>query len=245
MLHRFPVLTLALLFLVLLGAARLPGPALATTLMDKEFTCALCGKTFTDKVLGSTNVVERDAEFRPYARGLEPLPYFIHACPHCGFTDGDHRLKLSDQEQAEIKKFLAAYGQQHSLSQLSPGEKYEIFARTQEIRRLPPLTIALQYRYAAWMADDAGQAAAARDCREQAIRLLSLALENQQVPAKEVPVVTYLVGELHRRLGDFPVALNWFGRVQDPDPPLAKILAQQQGLAQKKDAAKAMLPPLK
>ena len=243
--NRFPRLTLALLFLALLVTPLLSGQAAATTLRDKEFTCALCGKTFQDKVLSSTNVKERDAELRPYAMGLQPLPFFVHACSHCGFTDGDHHLKLSDQEKAEITKFLTGYCQKHQCTKLTPAEKYEVYARTMEIRRQPPLTIALQYRYAAWMADDAGDAAAARTFREQAIRLMSQALENSQVPAKEGPAVTYLVGELHRRLGDFAAALNWFARVQDPDPQLAKILAQQKEKALKKDSAKAMLPPLK
>jgi len=242
---RCPRLTLALIFVALLVTPLLSHQAAATTLRDKEFTCALCGKTFPDKVLGSTNVKERDTELRPYAMGLQPQPYFIHACPHCGFTDGDHHLKLSDQERAEIRKFLAAYCQQHRCGQLSPVEKYEVYARTLEIRRLPPLTVASQYRHAAWMADDAGDAAAARTFREKAIQLMSQALENSQVAAKEVPVVTYLVGELNRRQGNFPAALNWFGQVKDPDPQLAKILAQQKELALKKEAAKAMLPPLK
>jgi uncharacterized protein (DUF2225 family) len=227
-------------FLVLAG---LHNPALATTLSDKEFQCALCGKDFTDKVLRSTNVTARDPEFRPYATGLQPLPYLVHACPHCGFTDSDHRLSLNDREKSEIKKFLAAYCQKNNCGKLTPAQKYEVLARTYEIRQKPAPTIATQYHRAAWMADDAGDAAEAKVFREKTIRFFTQALQSNQVPAKEVPLVTYLVGELHRRTGNFPAALEWFSRVKDPDPQLARILQQQKDLALKKDQNKAKLPP--
>jgi hypothetical protein len=220
---------LGLFLFVWLGAAG------ATTLGDANFTCGFCGQEFKDKIIWSTNVMERDAEFRPLAMGLDPLPYYVHACPHCGYSNSGDQVQLSDQEKAEIGKFLTAYRQSHS-GKVNPAGKYEVLANIYIIRKLPSDKIAYAYQRAAWMADDSHDETAGRKFRTATLEYLTKALEKAEVEAKMVPNLTYLAGELNRRLGRFDEALQWFSRVKPDGPNLKDLVAQQTELARKKDA---------
>jgi uncharacterized protein (DUF2225 family) len=243
--HRRFCHPLSRLLLGLCLALALSTPGQATTLGQRKFTCGLCGEKFTDKVVYSTNVMERDAEFRTYAAGLQPMAFYPHTCPACGFTDTSHDVKLSEAEKAESKKFLATYCQKHDCKKLSPSQKYEVIAHICVVRQLSSLKIAYVFHQAAWMADDEKNREGAERFRSETLRLLNQALEKQEVKAEMVPTVTYLVGELNRRLGNFDEALKWFARVKPDVPQLTKLLEQQQKLASEHNAAKAMMPVFK
>jgi uncharacterized protein (DUF2225 family) len=227
------LLSLLLCLLFLSG----PDAAKATELSLADFTCGFCGQKFTDKIIWSTNVMEQDAELRPLTMGLDPLPYYVHACPHCGYTDGDP-VQLTDPEKAAIGKFLTAYRQDHGGTVAGAG-KYEVLANVYIIRKLPAEKIAYAYQRAAWLADDSHDEAAARRYRAATLEYLVKALENHGVEAKKVPTLTYLAGELNRRLGRFDEALQWFSRVKPNNPHLQELVSQQADLAKKKDAGKA------
>lgn len=237
---RPPLIVLLLGFLLLVST----DIAAATTLDDGDFTCSFCGQSFKDKIIWSTNVMERDAEFRPHAMGLDPLPYYVHPCPHCGYpTDGD-RVELSDREKAEIGKWLTAYRESHG-GRVSSAGKYEVLANIYIIRQLPSDKIAYAYQRAAWMADDSRDEAAGRKFRTSTLEYLTMALEKSAVEAKMVPNLTYLAGELNRRLGRFDEALLWFSRVKPENPNLKDLVAQQTELARKKDARPDRMPSLR
>ena len=230
------------LIALLLGFLLLVGPdlAAATRLGESDFTCGFCGQNFKDKIIWSTNVMDRDSEFRPYAMGFDPLPYYVHACPHCGYTNDGDRAQLSDQEKVEIGKFLTAYRESQG-GRISSAGKYEVLAHTYIIRQLPSDKIAYAYQRAAWMADDSHDETAGRKFRTATLEYLTKALEKSEVEAKMVPNLTYLAGELNRRLGRFDEALQWFSRVK-PDGPMKDLVAQQTALARKKDASPDRMP---
>jgi len=226
--------------LAICGGASL---AMATTLHPGDFTCALCGQKFTDQIVGSCSTGGSDSEFRPRYLGMSPIPYFIHTCPHCHFADDSHKANLSEAEKQKIHKYLEEYCRKHKCSQMKPSEKYEILAQTRELRGLPPLKVAEAYHKAAWMADDEKNSVEAKRFRQQASRRLAEALEGREVKEELRPNLTYLVGELHRRTGDFTEALQWFGRVQAPQPWLAALVKQQRELAAQHNAEPAGMPP--
>lgn len=226
------LISLLLCWLLLAG----PSAAKATELSLSDFTCGFCGQKFTDKMIWSTNVMDQDAELRPLTMGLDPLPYYVHACPHCGYTDGDP-AQLTDPEKVEIGKFLTAYRESHDGKVRSAG-KYEVLANVYIIRKMPAEKIAFAYQRAAWMADDSQDEAAARRYRAATLEYLVKALENQEIEAKKRPTLIYLAGELNRRLGRFDEALQWFSRVEPNNPHLKELVSQQAALARKKDPGK-------
>ena len=216
--------------------------AMATTLNPGDFTCALCGQKFSDQILGSCSTGGRDSEFRSRYLGMSPWPYFVHTCPHCHFTNNSHKANFSEPEKKNIQKYLKEYCRKHNCSQLDLSQKYEILAHTQELRGLPPLKVADAYLKAAWMADDEKNRIAAQRFRQQAIRRFARVLEGREVKEDLLPNLTYLVGELHRRTGNFTEALQWFARVQAPQPWLAALVKQQRELAAQHNADRAGMP---
>ncbi len=239
---RFHHALMALLLVVLLAAG--PEVARATEVSLSEFACGFCGQKFKDKIIWSTNIMEQDTEFRPYAMGLDPLPYYVHTCPYCGYTDAGDQVKLSDQEKAKIGKFLTAYRQSHG-DQVSQADKYEVLANTYLIRKMPSDKIAYAYQRAAWLADDGCDKAAAHKFRSATLEYLTKALEKSEIEAKMVPNLTYLAGELNRRLGRFDEVLQWFARVKPTGPSLEALVGQQTELARKKDARADRMPALR
>jgi len=215
---------------------------MATTLQPADFTCGLCGQKFSDQMVGSFSTGGGDSEFRPRYLGMNPLPHFVHTCPQCHFTDYSHEAKFSEAERKEIRKYLEGYCRKHNCSQLKPSQKYEILAHTQELRGLPPLKVAESYLRAAWMADDENNRLAAQRFRQAASQRLARALEGREVKEDLRPNLTYLVGELNRRTGNFTEAMQWFGRVQAPQPWLAALVKQQRELAARQNAAPAGMP---
>jgi hypothetical protein len=155
--------SLKVLITLLLGGLLLAGPdaAGATTLGQRDFTCAFCGQKFADKIIRSANVMGRDAEFRPLTMGLDPLPYYVHTCPHCGYTSSSEAVELSEAERRDIGKFLAAYRETHK-GGVSGAGKYEVLANFYILRKLPAAKIAYTFQQAAWLADDSHDQAAAR-----------------------------------------------------------------------------------
>jgi tetratricopeptide (TPR) repeat protein len=66
---------------------------------------------------------------------------------------------------------------------------------------------------------------------EQALEAWVRAIDGKSLGAKELPQASYLVGELHRRLGRPEEALSWYGKAQEgADPALQKLLAVQRSL---------------
>ena len=235
----------AVAVVVLLALGLLSAGVQATTLRDMEFKCALCGEQFTDVVVMSTNVMRRDTELRPYAVGHQPMGHYIHTCPRCGFTHHDHGLQLSEEQKAASRKFLSSYCQQHDCRKLTPSQKYEVVANLYQVLGQSSEAVAVNFHRAAWMADDEKNEEAARRFRAETIRFLQKALENKELPEDAVDTVTYVLGELNRRLGRFDEALKWFSRVKTQDPHLTALVKQQQELAQKKDSGKTMMPDLR
>lgn len=227
------------LVLALVGGA---GLALATTMQPADYTCALCGQKFADKMIGSYSTGGADSEFRPRYLGMNPIAYFVHSCPHCHFTNDGQKSDFSEAQKQTIRKYLAEYCRQHNCGQLKASQKYEILAHTRQMRGLPPLKVAEAYLRAAWMADDESNSAAAKGFRQEALRRLARAVESREVKDDLRPNLTYLVGELYRRTGNFTEAQQWFDRVQAPPPWLAALVKQQRGLAAQHNAAPAGMP---
>src|SRR4030042_4502621 len=79
---RYHLVIILLCLGVLVGVS----PVHATSLVKKTFMCLNCGHEYQDNAAASTNTYGgQDSEFRLYAVGTQPVAYFIHTCPNCGF----------------------------------------------------------------------------------------------------------------------------------------------------------------
>lgn len=187
-----------------------------TILKEIALTCPVCDNRF-----GSTAILERDSsgpkrtDFQETAAGRMTLPYLIHLCPRCGYA--------ATIEEYEEQPAADSTLQRHVWNELTPrltglaptaSEKYEFAAKValwqgEDARRIGDLWL-----YAAWCCVDENDVEAERYFRRFAARAFEQALSTYDgVERDERAVLTYLVGELWRRVGDEKLAREWFNRV--------------------------------
>jgi tetratricopeptide (TPR) repeat protein len=183
----------------------------------------------------STNYVGQYSDFHRITSGMNPLLYLIHSCQKCGFTGGDEQFtgKVDTIVAERIKETIYPLVRDQ---RLRADERWEFAARIAEWRGQDAEGVAFLYLNAAWC----GEADRAREMfyRRKAADYFEKALEGQ---ASNPLAITYLVGELYRRVGEPEVAGMWFDQAiaaagDDPAKDLIKKLA----LRQKTDPKDAM-----
>jgi len=187
-----------------------------TTLQQIELRCPVCDTRFRSQAVVSTNSFGgKRTDFHERAAGTQPLPYLIHTCNRCGYSGAERDFG----EEAEVTPML----KEHVWNELAPAvnvtalsgsEKYELAARVADWQSLEPRHIADLLLRAAWCCVDEGDIEAERFFRRKAAWMFEQALDSfDGVARDERAVLTYLVGELWRRVGDNAQASAWFDRV--------------------------------
>ena len=188
-----------------------------TTLQQIELTCPVCESRFRSQAVVSTNSFGgKRTDFHERAAGTQPLPYLVHMCNRCGYTGAERDFT----EEAEVSPVL----REHVWNELAPcmtatsvtgSEKYEAAAKVAEWQGMEPRHIADLLLRASWCCVDEGDIEAERFFRRKAAWMFERALESYDgVTREERAVLTYLVGELWRRVGDARLATAWFNRVE-------------------------------
>ena len=188
-----------------------------TTLRQIELSCPICGKCFQSQAVVTTNAFGgKRTDFHERAAGTQPLAYLIHMCDGCGFSGGERDFN----HEADVSPLL----KEHVLNELASciphsatgSEKYEAAAKVAEWQGMEERHIADLLLRAAWCCVDEGDTEAERYFRRHAAWMFERALSKYDgVNGDERAVLTYLVGELWRRIGDLRNATIWFDRVAD------------------------------
>jgi uncharacterized protein (DUF2225 family) len=187
-----------------------------TTLQQIELRCPVCDTRFRSQAVVSTNSFGgKRTDFHERAAGTQPLPYLVHMCSRCGYAGSERDFT----EEAEVSTTLKEHVWNELAPQLTCGtvcgsEKYESAAKVGEWQSVEPRQIADLLLRAAWCCVDEGDIEAERFFRRKAAWAFERALNSYDgVPREERAVLTYLVGELWRRVGDTKQATDWFNRV--------------------------------
>lgn len=187
-----------------------------TTLQQIELTCPVCETHFRSQAVVSTNSFGgKRTDFHERAAGTQPLPYLVHMCNRCGYTGAERDFT----EEADVSPTL----REQVWSELAPqiakpavlgSEKYEAAAKVAEWQGMEPRHVADLLLRAAWCCVDEGDIEAERFFRRKAAWAFERALDGfDGVAQEERAVLTYLVGELWRRVGDQERARQWFDQV--------------------------------
>jgi uncharacterized protein len=193
-----------------------------TTLQQIELRCPVCATMFRSQAVVATNSFGgKRTDFHERAAGTQPLPYLVHMCGRCGFAGGERDFSDGADVGALLKERvwsqLAPPGG-GSRTSVSGSEKYEAAAKVAEWAAMDVRHIADLYLRAAWCCVDEGDTEAERYFRRKAARMFEVTLATYDgVPREERAVLTYLVGELWRRVGDQRLAREWFDRVAGED----------------------------
>src|SRR3954470_13635963 len=186
------------------GLKERPGGVAMTTLRQIELRCPVCDNGFKSQTVVSTNAFGgKRTDFHERAAGSQPLVYLIHMCSECGYSGGEADFTAP----TEVSPVMT----QNVLTELAPlrpslvcgSEKYEAAAKVAQWQGMYSRYIADLLLRAAWCCVDEGDIEAERYFRRHAAWKFEEALAAYDtVPREERAILTYLIGELWRRVGD-------------------------------------------
>jgi uncharacterized protein len=187
-----------------------------TKLCQIQLSCPICSNEFISQAVLSTNSFGgRETDFRERAAGEQPLPYLIHMCSKCGYTGSDSDFG----EEVDVSPMV----KEHVWDELAPkvpdgpmtgSDKYEFAAKVATWQGAGARGIAALLLRAAWCCVDEDDVEAERYFRREAAWMFERALASYDgVPRDDRAAMTYLVGELWRRIGDLRQARKWFDLV--------------------------------
>jgi uncharacterized protein (DUF2225 family) len=187
-----------------------------TTLCQIQLSCPVCSNEFTSRAVTSTNAFGGKAtDFHERAAGEQPLPYLIHTCPWCGYT-GSERDFGKDVEVMPLTKARVWNELAPKLTSwpMTGSDRYEFAAKIAIWQGTAARWVAELLLRAAWCCVDEGDVEAERYFRRHAAWVFERALGTPDgVAGEERAGITYLVGELWRRVGDLKEARRWFDAV--------------------------------
>jgi uncharacterized protein (DUF2225 family) len=183
-----------------------------TTLVPIELKCSVCEKTFESSEIGSCGFANKRTDLRPNYWGFNPVYYFYHLCPHCGFCASKSVFEMNF-DKTEIK---------HKMDELGPL-KNDILSKKLEraivcleianelgIANVNDLTLANNWIEPYWWAEKEGEI---KKFGKIALRYFYRAFEKNQVLADQIISTKYLMGEINRRIGNIEKAIELFDEV--------------------------------
>ncbi|WP_127507876.1 DUF2225 domain-containing protein [Paenibacillus humicus] len=180
--------------------------------------CPCCGNGFeTPRVRPSfKRAVAVDTDFCSHFKGIHADYYVVRVCPQCGFSTTEN--SLSSLTDAQKENYYSLYGrmwQPRSYSGARTSSQaldcYKLALLSAVAAQDKDRLIAGLLHHIAWLYRDEGDSG-------QEMRFLRHALESYRRVYETEKVdndakLMYLIGELHRRLGERKEAVWWFSRV--------------------------------
>jgi rubredoxin len=221
-----------------------------TTRRETEWTCPVCGEPSRQTEVMSTNQLEPpDFDLRPGEMKRSTLPYLAWRCPGCGYVEDsgaagwrpvmpepDHAPRLDDVFRVVIEG--REYRRQLSDSLPELANAFLCRALLDEEASRPAAAGWWALR-AAWVCDDAGDADAARRCRERALELweAAVAAGERLVRGNGLAPRQLVLADVFRRAGRFDRARECCHRALSgrPRDPIRSLLEFEMLLITRED----------
>ncbi len=189
------------------------------TIYQIKVNCVNCEKEFsTSRVRHSfKRAYKTDADFCGYFKKENPDFYEVRVCPDCGYASTENSIEyLNDKQRSLFQEAIGSKYIQRAYSQKRDGNDalatYKLALLCAQTVGDKERIIASLLQHIAWLYRYKGET-------EQELRFLQYSLESYiRVYETEDPHgndarLMYLIGELHRRTGNFNDAIRWFSRV--------------------------------
>lgn len=208
-------------------------------LFDKKFECPVCGHGFTSKMMraGKVKLVSSDLDLRPIYEIMEPLKYDAVVCPKCGYgalnrfwtTLMNAQVDLVKAQISKNFKGMPVLGKTYSFDEALL--RYKMVLMSSIVKKAKASEKAYNCLKMGWllrakaesMPEDLDNREAVvndlkkeeMECLKNALEGFKAAFEKESFPmcGMDEVTVTYLVGELARRCGNFDEAGRWISRV--------------------------------
>ncbi|MDP6460885.1 MAG: DUF2225 domain-containing protein [Gemmatimonadota bacterium] len=179
--------------------------------------CPVCEARFQSVTPLCTGSHAADSDFRPHFWGADPLGAQVQSCEECGFSGyaQDYLDGVEESVLRKIRKFLSPRVRDISLPDTA-FYKYEFLALIYEWEDRSSLEVGDSFLRASWMARTVANREKERLYQREAVRRFEEALEIGECEDPETrAVVSYLVGDIHRRLNRRRRAEGWFLRARE------------------------------
>lgn len=205
-----------------------------SNLVSRELNCPACESTFTfySPKSRAYQLIRRDADFCPYYHGVNPLFYQVWVCPHCYFASyKDHWKTLTETERigmrqlsSEAKEGLRFDFSQRERTLFGAIISFQLAYRCYQ-RRMPTaydLLAGIQLRLA-WLCRTGNDRRREIQHMGAAITHFAEAFDRGRNLSMSEAKIAYLLGELNRRVGNGPSAVEWLMRAIKADPSKGEI----------------------
>jgi uncharacterized protein len=193
-------------------------------LYDRNIQCLVCKKYYTSKKIRSRFVraVKHDTDFCSYYKTEEnnPLLYYVHVCPHCGFSASEEfttyfpPLTLEQIEEKICSQWSGMnYCGIRTIHDAINTYKLAIYSAT--LKKERHIAVAGLHMRLAWLYRTIGN-------QEEELRFMRLACKKymesyitedfRETHLSEIRLL-YIIGELNRRIGNEKQAVMYFSNV--------------------------------
>lgn len=177
----------------------------------KSLTCKLCSHEFTSLGVRKSKqpVLRTDSDFCPHYQRETPFYYHVYLCPNCGYAF----LEASSRPRSSLRSHLAPLEGDYS-GPRDAAKAALVYRRAIECAELDdeePALIASLKLQLAWCYRHRGDWEAEAAALESALQAYIRVYETSETT--DISKVSYLIGEIHRRLGNDRDAVFWFSRL--------------------------------
>ena len=192
-----------------------------TDIFDKEFICPICNNKFKTKTVKSKSprVASKDSDFFIRYKTVNPYFYDVCLCNSCGYaamkSDFDKiRSYHKDLILNNITKRWTPKSYPEILTAEIAIERYKLALLSAITLEKPSSTKAMILLKISWMyrlLDNSKEIETLRNSLDEFVQ----AYQNEDFPiyGMQRESLSYLIGDLHRRCGNFDEALRWYSKV--------------------------------
>ncbi|HMK47803.1 MAG TPA: DUF2225 domain-containing protein [Methanocella sp.] len=181
-----------------------------TTLQTHRFTCPLCGNMFDSTIITSTNTTgPMHSDMYREASGAQPICFFTHTCNNCGYSgfDGDFQPQpFSTEFRRRVTENITP---EVRARQISTNGHYYLVALCAEWQRAPALGLGRIYHMGAWCHRSRNEPEKEKFYLDKAAEYFERGIASGE-SSESRAMYTYIVGDIHRRLGDREKAVEWY-----------------------------------
>lgn len=189
-----------------------------TQFAQRAFDCPVCACHFVSQIVEAVTHQGQDSDFFPHYLGDNPLPFFLVQCPECNFCGYPDDFQGNVFPTPEFRNTLMSEILKQPLAQKLPqtARKFYLAGKIYEFLKKNPYQIGSLYLRGSWCCRQTDNRRAEMEFQQLAVKFLRASVERSTLTNPDnVPVVTYLIGELYRRLEDREAAREWFGSVEE------------------------------
>ncbi len=197
-------------------------------LFDKSVECPVCSGPFVTKIVKTSTLrlKKKDPDFCGYYYDIIPYIYDVWVCPHCGYAAFNTKFNaiLPDEAKVVRKGLLGKwveYDYGNVRTEAEGIKAYLLAAFTLSLKQsVKPSEKASIWLKTAWIYRSLNNMSGDKKYIEKAVACYKDMYADERLPVGNMTDahVSYLIGELSRRLGNTKDAIMWFAKaVRSPE----------------------------